>query len=57
MIKNHTTGRDCQAVRLPIRSHNREKERQRKGGGQKKEREIQFSCSEGRSVLEMGISS
>lgn len=60
MIKNHTTGRNCQAVILYDSqfTHTIERKRDRKGRRrEKKKREIQFSCSEGWSVIEMGISS
>lgn len=59
MIKNHTTGRNCQAVILYDSqfTHTIERKRDRKGRRREKKKEIQFSCSEGWSVIEMGISS
>jgi len=58
MIKNHTTGRNCQAVILYdsqfTHTIERKRDREREKGEKK---EIQFSYSEGWSMMEMDISS
>lgn len=57
MIKNHTTGRNCQAVILHDSQFTHTIERKRDREREEGKKEIQFSCSEGWSVMEMGISS
>lgn len=57
MIKNHTTGRNCQAVILYDSQFTHTIERKRDREREKEKKEIQFSCSEGWSATEMGISS
>lgn len=57
MIKNHTTGRNCQAVILYDSQFTHTIERKRDREREMGKKEIQFSCSEGWSVMEMGISS
>lgn len=58
MIKNHTTGRNCQAVILYDSQFTHTIERKRDREKEKEEKKkIQFSCSEGWSVVEIGISS